>query len=463
MSQRGAERPTLFEIPGNVTLKQLSHSEVSDEQERANARRKQGSRKSAARAEKEDDQIADICVFDGHAGSDAGGASPSDRSFGMFADVCEAAGVQCASSMPTNVLEVIRANADAAAACESVTDAAIANDSSRVLSVDAVKQRELERQKRADERVLRQRGILSGRRKARKSNWKTWAKGKTPLSFDLDGSPLTADERWEGTDAPQARVQEQDLAPEDPGPPGATRRRVTGIDPFIKYGYLPPLHKLFLKRVSSFYTPKMLRKVLVPLVDQSSDTALRQLDWLVTNFAKAKNLYVVGRDHQQRHVHTWYILIREALRKRHFEPFGKKWRVAFKVDDEYYRTTAGQAVFLMEAYNAGVLQYAKRHCAEIDMHLREQHMKRNERKAAAKEAGIRYKREPLTATQAGSMTVVEELSDAEDGDEFVEGDDVVTCFRKQQDELLNDRDAEDTMPPAKRRTLSTTSTERHRG
>ena len=421
-----ANMSQLFTLPNNVELKQLTRVDVLDEHERTVARRTQGNRKRGPKKKQGKAQpdeaacIADICVFDGN--------SDSLTNAEMFGNASEAADVQCSASLPTNVLDVIRANTEAAIACESSKDAEVANDASLVLSVESIRQREEDRKQRAEARVLRQRKALAALKKNRKRRVSVDAKS----SFDLDGPALSADQRWEGADAPRARQEESNMAPDDPGPPANPRPLVRGIEPFIKYGYLPPLHKLFLQRVAHFYTPRMLRKVLVPLVDQSADTALRQLDWLVTNYAKAKNLYVVGYDGQQRHVYTWYVLLREALRKRHFEPFGKKWRVAFEVDGEVYKTTAGQAVFLMEAYNAGVLQYAKRHCAEIDMHLREQHTKRNERKAAAKAAGVRYKRSPLTTTRVATMTVVQELSDAEDGDDFAEGEDGIEYMRRQQ-------------------------------
>jgi len=239
------------------------------------------------------------------------------------------------------------------------------------------------------------------------------------IAFDFEAGPaLTADQRWEGVRAPEARAQEADLPPEDPGPADDPRPLVPGIAPFFKYGYLPPLHCLYLQRAASFYSRHRLKHVLARLVNQEDETALRQLDWLVTNYCRETNLCVVGRDGKMRHVYTWYVALREALRKRHFEPFGKKWRVAFEVDGRVHRTTAGQAVFLMEAYNAGVLEYAKQHCAEIDLHLRRQHRRRDRRRQRAQKTQGRYKRAPLTEPCQMSTTIVQE------GDEAMEALDV---------------------------------------
>jgi hypothetical protein len=72
----------------------------------------------------------------------------------------------------------------------------------------------------------------------------------------------------------------------------------------------------------------------------------------------------------------------------------------------------------MEAYNAGVLQYAKKHCAEIDLHLRRQHRRRDKRKRMAQG---KYKRAPLTDACLMTTTIVKEseqaVEDVDVGDE----------------------------------------------
>lgn len=229
--------------------------------------------------------------------------------------------------------------------------------------------------------------------------------GKNGVHFSFESHQLPADQKWEGIHHYGKRTTELSLAPEDPGDPNSPRPLVKDISPFFKYGFLPALHKLYLQRVSGFYTPKRLANILAPLVNQEDETALRQLDWLVTNYCKEYNLCVVGQDGKQRHVYSWYIALRETLTKRHFEPFGKKWRVAFRVNGKIYHTTAGQAVFVMEAYKAGVLQYAKEHCAQIDLHLRRQHRRRDRRK---KVANGTYKRGPLTPACGLTTTIVKE-------------------------------------------------------
>lgn len=424
----------------SVVLNNITTSQVREEAAKAAHRKKAGQGKRAALSNIHTIKVNGVEIMDLRAFDDDG----------MLQNICRATASQSTSAFPSTALDVLKANTDAYVTslaekklvheaggdarqnreCE-VMDAQAQGGGERVsavpcdarddrlnsmalLDVNKVKTRAKLQEERDMERVRRQRRLIARVKAARHDESGgdrcIAAAGRQDLVvFRFDSLNLSADQRWEGTTAPEERARESDTAPEDPGAPGDPRPRVSGIEPFFKYGYLPLLHKLYLQRVSAFYTKKRLKNVLAPLVNQEDETALRQLDWLVTNYCKEHNLCVVGLDGKQRHVHTWYVALREALRKRHFEPFGKKWRVAFKVDARTYRTTAGQAVFVMEAFNAGVLQYAKKHCAEIDLHLRRQHRRRDKRKRLA--AG-KYKRAPLTEACMMTTTIVKESQDA---------------------------------------------------
>lgn len=427
---------------GSVHLTQITTDQVREEAAKAAQRKRIGQGKRAALSNVNSTrvngaEIVDIRAFDND---------------GMFLNLCAASVSQSKTHVPATALDVIKANAEAYVSslaekrdqdkdkCEctdittnSATTTMDARDDRMnaiaMLDVNKVKSRVRQQEDKDMERVKIQREWVNSRKRARGSMDSSAGNGMDvparhrDVVFEFESMHLTADQRWEGTAAPEERQKEYNLPPEDPGPTDNPRPRVTDIEPFFKYGYLPLLHKLYLQRVAVFYNRKRLKHILAPLVNQEDETALRQLDWLVTNYCKEHNLCVVGLDGKQRHVHTWYVALREALRKRHFEPFGKKWRVAFKVDDKIYRTTAGQAVFIMEAYQAGVLQYAKKHCAEIDLHLRKQHKRRDKRKKLA--AG-KYKRAPLTESCPMTTTIVKETKDAVedmdvgDDDEFAE-------------------------------------------
>lgn len=400
----------------NAQLANATYTQVKDEAEKAAQRRRAGQGKRAMQSAMcmsrlKNKQIVDMRAFDND---------------GMLVDVQKASDAQCIKTLPTSTLEVLKANAEAEV--RMVKEVAQPEDAGPLAMLDAERARDRVRvqEKRDMMAVEVQRKVLERIRTKNDevyNNCVRGAGGGGDIIFNFDSQNLSADQRWEGVHAPAERAREMTMVPEDPGTADNPRPRVTGIEPFFKYGYLPPLHKLYLQRVSAFYTKHMLKHVLVPLVNQQDETALRQLDWLVTNYCKEHNLCVVGLDGKQRHVQTWYVALREALRKRHFEPFGKKWRVALRSGGKVHRTTAGQAVFLMEAYTAGVLQYAKRHCAEIDLHLRRQHRRRDKRKMKCQGS---YKRAPLTKSCPITTTIVKEsehaIEDMEIGedDEFLE-------------------------------------------
>lgn len=426
-------------VPGvlvaNAQLMHSTYAQVKEEADKAAQRRRAGQGKRALQSAScmsrlKNRQVVDLRAFDND---------------GMVEGVGQAAEEQCAKSLPMTTLAVLKANAEAEVnmvhqderwELSDCRDEAERSEVERAttgpsygsvvptlvaLDADRARDRAKLQERKEIRTVESQKFALRRIRERNDEKWKAASHrvSQHAITFNFDAVQLSADQRWEGIQAPSERAHEMSVAPEDPGPAAAPRPRVAGIEPFFKYGYLPPLHRLYLQRVSSFYTDRMLKRVLVPLVNQEDETALRQLDWLVTNYCKEHNLCVVGLDDKQRHVHTWYVALREALRKRHFEPFGKKWRVAFCSGGKIYRTTAGQAVFLMEAYNAGVLQYAKGHCAEIDLHLRRQHRRRDKRKSRCQG---QYRRAPLTKACPMTTTIVKEMESAVEDLEIGEDD-----------------------------------------
>ena len=52
------------------------------------------------------------------------------------------------------------------------------------------------------------------------------------------------------------------------------------------------LHRL--NDLIPFYTDRVLRDMLVPIITQKDSISLRVLDWLVTNYAKKENIaYII--------------------------------------------------------------------------------------------------------------------------------------------------------------------------
>lgn len=116
-----------------------------------------------------------------------------------------------------------------------------------------------------------------------------------------------------------------------------------------------------------FYTahPEHLG-VMAQVVRKSKPyVSLRILDWLVTNYAKKKNItYVVDREDGPAafNMHLEYKSQLRAYSKRFFDPFRRRGRVAFGPR----KTTVGQLNFFRWAILNGVVAYGADHAKEIE-------------------------------------------------------------------------------------------------
>lgn len=102
------------------------------------------------------------------------------------------------------------------------------------------------------------------------------------------------------------------------------------------------------------------------------NVSLRQLDWLVTNYAKRVALRVTSIDGRSIYVHDEYKACLGVFRRRNFDPFCRAARkrsdgsradyaVTLHVDTKTsMRTTLAQLNFLCWAHTTGVLRYASR-------------------------------------------------------------------------------------------------------
>ena len=114
-----------------------------------------------------------------------------------------------------------------------------------------------------------------------------------------------------------------------------------------------------------------LRRHVVPILDTRGPVSLRLLDWLVTNYAKQRNVYYAhgGKPFS---MYRHYRLQLQAYTKRLFDPFQRRARVVFSDGDKTITTTIGQLNFFKWAIEHGVLDYAERHVVDIEAHMQAQ-------------------------------------------------------------------------------------------
>lgn len=123
-------------------------------------------------------------------------------------------------------------------------------------------------------------------------------------------------------------------------------------------------HSVLLKSLEKFYDEPALVTLRNALSGEHK-ISLRVLDWLVTNYAKKRNIVyqtcVNGRD-VTFNMYLEYKSQLKAYSKRHFDPFSRRERVWF----HGVKTTCGQLNFFRWAMQYGVLDFAREHHDAIE-------------------------------------------------------------------------------------------------
>lgn len=127
---------------------------------------------------------------------------------------------------------------------------------------------------------------------------------------------------------------------------------------------------LMLRHLLPELTDDFLRTRVVPILTKQSAVSLRALDWAVVNYCKK---WGVSIEHNQEIVDIYdaYINALNHWRRRNFDPFRRRTRVFFSVDDNEYETTCGQLHFLSWASKTGVYDYVAANIDAIERDMSE--------------------------------------------------------------------------------------------
>jgi hypothetical protein len=123
-------------------------------------------------------------------------------------------------------------------------------------------------------------------------------------------------------------------------------------------------HSVLLRSLEKFYDDEALVVFHDALIGDRK-ISLRVLDWLVTNYAKKRNIVYPARVNGRDVTFNMYLEYKSQLKaysKRHFDPFSRRERVWFRD----IKTTCGQLNFFKWAMQYGVLDYARDHHDDIE-------------------------------------------------------------------------------------------------
>ena len=152
-----------------------------------------------------------------------------------------------------------------------------------------------------------------------------------------------------------------------------------------------------LKRLQREYTPEIARKVLIPLLTQTSPVSLRALDWAVVNWSKQHNVVCSSlKPGETTNIHHSYRCALHFWKRRLFDPFRRRTRIKITIDDGTYETTLGQANFALWTYQTGVLAYVLSHITDIEENMNHVSQRQKRIKKDDVKTGTRRKRRELT-------------------------------------------------------------------
>lgn len=142
------------------------------------------------------------------------------------------------------------------------------------------------------------------------------------------------------------------------------------MDKTKKTGKITNSKDLLMISLSKFYNIKSNINKIIPIIEGTSKTSLRLIDWFVTNYSKKYNT-VITKSKQNNVLHfNVYLSYRSQLKaysKQQFDPFRRRDRISFVYDDnKSLETTIGQLNFFRWILQNDILEYIVSNIEEIE-------------------------------------------------------------------------------------------------
>tara|TARA_B100000900_G_C20602340_1_gene726210 strand:+ start:8482 stop:9054 length:573 start_codon:yes stop_codon:yes gene_type:complete len=167
--------------------------------------------------------------------------------------------------------------------------------------------------------------------------------------------------------------------------------------------------KILLESLTEFYKVPYNRDKLLNVLNDNDSISLRSIDWFITNYSKKNNTYYIiytdsdnnptfndsGLYKNNMNVFHSYKSQLKAYSKKRFDPFCRRDRILFKLDENNsVETTIGQLNFFKWAITNLIIDYIQenKNDIEFDMNLSLKIMKEN----SNKKTGERKKRQELS-------------------------------------------------------------------
>jgi len=175
-------------------------------------------------------------------------------------------------------------------------------------------------------------------------------------------------------------------------------------------------NELLLTSLTKFFTKQVNLKVILNIVNGTSNISLRLIDWFVTNFSKKHNITIVsGKDHINVYIH--YRSQLRAFSKHLFDPFRRQDKISFQYDKQNtIITTIGQLNFFRWAIENNIIDYIEKHYSTVvnDMNMSQKGEEKVERvkekSPSRKSSTVADERKPSTSRHELSKSHIHNMS-----------------------------------------------------
>ena len=132
---------------------------------------------------------------------------------------------------------------------------------------------------------------------------------------------------------------------------------------------------LLLKNLTFYFNDFEKFRRVHDIIEGKSRVSLRIIDWCVTNFCKRnETMYYINSDLFI--VHKDYKSQLKSYSKKQFDPFCRRDRIEFIVNNIQIVTTVGQLNFFRWAIENKIIEYVEENYENIDNDMRDSHKSR---------------------------------------------------------------------------------------
>ena len=139
--------------------------------------------------------------------------------------------------------------------------------------------------------------------------------------------------------------------------------------------------KILLESLHLFYKNEYNRDKLLSVLAEEKNISLRSIDWFITNYSKKENTYYIiyedldknptfeEKDNNYKknmNVFHSYKSQLKAYSKKKFDPFCRRDRIEFTMDNDKIISTIGQLNFFKWAINNKVIEYITDNYIDIE-------------------------------------------------------------------------------------------------